>query len=339
MFVRGDCDGDTVVSGIVTDAVFLLNFNFLGRGVPGCLAACDANGDGDVRGSVNDAVYLLNFNFKGGVVARGTVSRLRSGSGCGHGPGLREPTEIAALADPEDRNEDGISGRVNIISTEGGAVGRFGYKCQTASIEAFNRGALNNQMGITSTATSLLGDAGEGRESVWRSFHGSVAHAQVADPTLRIEDFDDVPDPEISHTDLTDLIFFQENLAAPRRGRITAAVRRGEKLFTSIGCIDCHESNLETERGLIHPYSDLLLHDMGPELADGVVMEEASGSEFRTQPLWGLRHHPPFLHDGRADTIDAAIRLHGGEAQAARDRYDALATQARCDLLIFLESL
>ena len=250
--------------------------------------------------------------------------------------------EILSRADPDDLDGDGVSGRVNVISSEEGAIGRFGYKCQTASLEAFNRGALHNQMGITSDSLTLAqAGAGEAHETpIWEElFSLKKALAQVATPEDRIVDYDGVPDPEITRIELQDLIFFQENLAAPRRGRITAAVRRGETHFAEIGCASCHTPTLETSIGCIHPYTDLLIHDMGPDLADGIHMERANGSEFRTQPLWGLCQHGPFLHDGRADTVEQAILAHGGEAEASRDRYSALSEAEKQDLHRFLESL
>ena len=248
-------------------------------------------------------------------------------------------SEILSRADPDDADGDGLSGRVNRVSSEDGAIGRFGFKCQTASVEGFTRGALLNQMGITSHSTELV--AQSGRPSFFGEplFAMKEAHAQAAEPRDRNFDFDGVSDPEIPRGRLQNLIFFTENLAAPRRGARSDAVDRGGSVFAAIGCEACHVSSLETPNGLIHPYSDLLLHDMGPLLDDGVVMGEAQGNEFRTQPLWGLCAHPPFLHDGRADTIEEAILLHGGEAEGARHRYAELSAEKRSDLHAFLESL
>ncbi len=254
--------------------------------------------------------------------------------------------EILSRADPDDANGDGISGRVNTILAEDNAIGRFGYKCQAASIEAFNRGALNNQMGITSDSTQpRVGDGfGEGRargrDALADWLLGTrVAHAQVPEPKDRITDFDGVPDPEIRFAELKSLIFFQEHLAAPRRGSITPSVQTGEGVFRSSGCTACHAASLATPLGLIHPYTDLLIHDMGPDLADGIVMAQAAGNELRTQPLWGLCRHAPFLHDGRADTVSEAILAHGGEAEASRQRYIDLTPKEREALHRFLESL
>lgn len=255
---------------------------------------------------------------------------------------LVSDSEILSRNDPFDIDGDGISGRVNLIASEGNAIGRFGFKCQTASIEAFNRGALNNQMGITSDSIAIqVGDAGTSSESRWIAelLETKTAHAQVAEPRDRIVDFDGVLDPEISRTELIALVFFQENLAAPRRGRITPSVRLGEQIFEDIGCAACHVPTLATSIGCIHPYTDLLIHDMGPDLDDGVPMADAAGSEFRTQPLWGLCEHPPFLHDGSADTVSEAILRHGGEAAAAAASYADLSDNDRRYLHRFLESL
>ena len=247
--------------------------------------------------------------------------------------------EILSRADPDDSDGDGISGRVNIIDNEEGNIGRFGYKCQTGSIEAFNRGALHNQMGITSDSIEEVADAAA-RPGLWhRLFEVKSAWAQEATPVDRIRDFDGRLDPEITRSELINLVSFQENLAAPRRGTITTSVRDGEQLFDSIGCTGCHVESLNTPIGLIHPWTDLLIHDMGPELADGIQQHQATGSEFRTQPLWGLCHHRPFLHDGRADTVEEAILLHGGEAAASRQAYSELSDSDRQLVLRFLESL
>ncbi|MBI4586380.1 MAG: hypothetical protein HY717_20415 [Planctomycetes bacterium] len=250
--------------------------------------------------------------------------------------------EILSRADPDDADGDGISGRANFVSKEENKIGRFGYKCQAATIEGFNRGALQNQMGITSDSTEFrIGDASRpSRSTLFDDLFGiQTAHAQVVEPKNRIVDFDSVFDPEIRRAELLELIFFQENLAAPRRVSSGPAVQRGEAVFERIGCARCHAPSLSTSIGSIHPYTDLLIHDLGEELADGIVMEKASGSEFRTQPLWGLCRHAPFLHDGRADTVEQAIRWHGGEAGASRDRYQALDEYDQADLHQFLESL
>ncbi|MEO0324595.1 MAG: di-heme oxidoredictase family protein [Myxococcota bacterium] len=252
---------------------------------------------------------------------------------------------ILAHADPEDRDGDGISGRPNF---DRGFVGRFGRKAQTVSIEGFIRGPLFNHLGIT---TDPLGPTSRAQlpvpspETVRGSrapLTGDVGRAvqfQAAAPDEPTEDDDGIPDPELAEDDLFALVSWAMLLAAPEPEPPTERTREGEGLFEAVGCADCHVRALESPRGLVPLYSDLLLHDMGPELADGVPMRDATGFEFRTQPLWGVAAAAPYLHDGRADTLDEAIRFHGGEARAARDGYAELASDARDALLAFLESL
>jgi CxxC motif-containing protein (DUF1111 family) len=128
-------------------------------------------------------------------------------------------------------------------------------------------------------------------------------------------------------------------LAPPAPDPETRETRAGAELFAKAGCEACHVRALRGPRGPIAAYTDLLLHEMGPALADGVVVGEAKGAEFRTQPLWGLAAAGPYLHDGRADTIDEAIRAHGGEAARARAGYVALTEADRKKLLAFLDAL
>ena len=143
-------------------------------------------------------------------------------------------------------------------------------------------------------------------------------------------------------------------LRPPDRGRQTVEVLRGEELFGRIGCASCHVPAMRTGPGPIpglsavdvHLYSDLLLHDMGADLADYRPDGDATGREWRTAPLWGTRLVADFLdgeefylHDGRARSLDEAIRLHGGEAEAARGRYEALDPDAREAVVAFVRSL
>jgi len=135
-------------------------------------------------------------------------------------------------------------------------------------------------------------------------------------------------------------------LGAPPRGAITADVTAGEQVFEQVGCASCHAAMLHTGHSDIaaldnvpfHPYSDFLIHDMGP-LGDGIAMAQATGREVRTAPLWGLRTITRFLHDGRAATLDAAILAHDGQGRAARDAFAALDASARAKLMAFLNSL
>ena len=230
------------------------------------------------------------------------------------------PTEeIIARADPNDRDGDGVSGKVNF---ERGFVGRFGRKAQMASIQGFVRLALRDHMGITTSPVK------------------TPYIAQGAVPQdLPTVDADGVADPELSPGDLGDLLAFVGLLAPPAPDALTPTTRAGERLFEACGCATCHVPSLNGPRGPVAAYTDLLLHDMGVELADGVSVGEAGESEFRTQPLWGLAAAGPLMHDGRADTVDEAIRAHGGEASRARLRYEALTPADGRTLLAFLESL
>lgn len=268
---------------------------------------------------------------------------------------------ILRNADPTDVDRDGISGRPNL---DRGFVGRFGVKAQTVSIEGFIRGPLFNHLGIT---TNPLSDAAKTRlpvpsvsevRSVTRELSPEVDHvsaAQAAAPDEPNFDDDDVCDPEMSEADLFDLVAWAMLLAAPQPDSETEASRAGHELFVEVGCTGCHVESLRGPRGRIPLYSDLLVHDMGPELADGVVMGRAGrlvtddpegcpessgvGCEFRTAPLWGITTTGPYLHDGRADTLEDAIVQHGGEARRARDAFAALDTSARQLVIAFLESL
>jgi CxxC motif-containing protein (DUF1111 family) len=149
--------------------------------------------------------------------------------------------------------------------------------------------------------------------------------------------------------------FYSQNLAVPaRRDLDKPDVLAGKKAFYEMGCVACHTPKFVTRRDapnkaqsfqLIWPYSDFLLHDMGEGLADGQQVGEASGSEWRTQPLWGIgltqrvNGHTFFLHDGRARNLTEAILWHGGEAQGARDSFAAASAAERDALVKFLESL
>jgi CxxC motif-containing protein (DUF1111 family) len=244
---------------------------------------------------------------------------------------------ILANADPEDDDGDGISGR---HGGDAAGVGRFGQKSQSNNVEFFTRAPLMNQMGITSNP--FRGVAGT----------VSLAHGMAPQgsgtPNAATADNDGVPDPEISAQDLGDLIAFSRFLAPPQPLPFDDTARAGEATFAAIGCAKCHIPELPSSRGPVRAYSDLLLHDMGPELADrmnfgrpqlSVSGPNHTGNEFRTMPLWGVSKFGPHLHDGRAATLDEAIRMHGGEAENSRAAYVALTTAEREAVLAFLEKL
>ncbi|MFN3202652.1 MAG: di-heme oxidoredictase family protein [Bradymonadia bacterium] len=252
---------------------------------------------------------------------------------------------ILANADPDDADGDGVSGRPNYSD---GFLGRFGTKSQTANIEGFIRGPLNNHAGITSNPLTederarlpvpSNADGNFGTMEQGLAF-GVVTQAQAAAPGTPLFDDDDVPDPELSNDDLFALVSWAMLLAAPVPDAPTAQTERGLTYFTEIGCASCHVPTLEGPRGLVPLYSDLLLHDMGEENGDGIEMGLATASEFRTQPLWGLAANAPYMSDGRADTIEEAIMAHGGEGERARKAYMELEADQKTDLEEFLLSL
>ena len=249
---------------------------------------------------------------------------------------ISNPT-IMANADPEDTDSDGVSGRSN---NDGAGQGRFGLKAQSNNIEFFTRAPLMNQMGITSNP--FRGTAGT------ISLELGMSPQASSTPNAPTVDNDGVADPEIPAADLGDLIAFTRFLGPPQPRPFDAAAVRGQQQFAAIGCAKCHIPELQSSRGPVRAYTDLLIHDMGPDLADFVNFGRPqitlndptnTGLEFRTQPLWGVSKFAPYLHDGRAETLEDAIRMHGGEATNARVAFAALDLAARADLIRFLEHL
>ena len=230
---------------------------------------------------------------------------------------------ILSYADADDRDGDGISGRPN--RTADGRIGRFGRKATVAALEEFNGLAFLIEQGITIP-----------RHPTEETIGGQPIPPGV-DPAL---------DPEIDQAALEKADAFVRFLAPPEPLRLDRYGRRGKKVFERIGCARCHVPVLKTGdhpiRALAHrkvaAYTDLLLHDMGEDLAD-ICMGRAAPGEFRTEPLMGLRLVTRFLHDGRAPSIDEAIRLHGGEAAHSRELYQSLDDKERADLGAFLKSL
>ncbi len=250
---------------------------------------------------------------------------------------------ILANVDEDDADGDGISGRPNY---DRGFVGRFGRKAQTVSIEGFIRGPLFNHLGVTTVPLSNelkealpIPSAADQQELEERMGMLGCINCQAAAPSEPNFDEDGVPDPEMSEQELFDLVSFSMLLGAPKPDEPTEQTERGAELFEAIECAKCHVPALAGPDGLVPAYSDLLLHDMGEELADGVEMGLATGSEFRTQPLWGLTATGPYLHDGRASTVEQAIEFHGGEAERSRQAYLDLSPDEKADVLAFLESL
>jgi CxxC motif-containing protein (DUF1111 family) len=230
---------------------------------------------------------------------------------------------ILARADPLDRNHDGISGRPN--RTADGRLGRFGRKAQAATLREFNADAFVMEMGITNPVNQT-------EQTV-----GGLPFPAGIDP---------LPEPEIGAEQLDAADAFVRFLAPPPRVPLDLAGALGAVTFRRIGCASCHLPALVTGANpvpalrfrVVPAYTDLLLHDMGPDLAD-ICLGEAQPSEFRTEPLMGLRFATAFLHDGRATTISQAIELHGGEGQRARNRFMRLTPLQRRTLLRFLRTL
>lgn len=229
---------------------------------------------------------------------------------------------ILSYADPDDRNHDGIRGRPN--RTVDGRIGRFGRKAFVAVLDEFNAGAFLAEMGVTVPAQPTEETVG----------------GQPLPPGV-----DPAPDPEINQ-DLVNRTNDFVRLLAPPSVKATMLTRLGSKLFDRVGCAACHIPTLRTGDSpvpaLSHQsfgaYTDLLLHDMGPELAD-ICLGLAAPSDFRTEPLIGLRSATRFLHDGRADTPERAIELHDGEGATARDGFLKLSTDERAAVVAFLKSL
>ena len=245
---------------------------------------------------------------------------------------------IVALADENDANGDGISGRPNYVwdvAAQAPRLGRFGWKANQPSLRQQTAAAYNGDMGITTSLFPLEPAAGQSQA-------GNQAPSSA--PA-------DLPDAELANT-----TFYVQTLGVPARRSVTdEQVKAGRALFVSAKCASCHVPRLttgpaaglpaETAGQTIYPYTDLLLHDMGSGLADGRPDFRASGNEWRTPPLWGIglsevvNGHSTFLHDGRARSLTEAIMWHGGEAQPAADAVGRMSAADRAKLLAFLKSL
>ena len=249
---------------------------------------------------------------------------------------------IIALADPSDSNGDGVSGRVHMVQPlESPAgpqrAGRFGWKSQIATVLSFSGDAARTEMGLTNAVVPTE-----------TAPNGSSAQLAQCDLVPEVEDV--APEGGRSFVDaVTD---FQRFLAPPPQSPRSGM--SGEAIFTQVGCAACHVPSFTTSsdpsveaalRGkVIRPYSDFLLHDMGP-LADGIPDGQALPSEMRTPPLWNLRTRPVMLHDGSvfqgdfASKVTQAILAHAGEAVASRNAFNALSTDSKNRLIAFLDSL
>ncbi len=269
-----------------------------------------------------------------------------------------EDATLIALADPNDADGDGISGRLQLHApselieavlaleargspdpaargtlVNGMYIGRFGKKALTVNLLHQTVGAYHEDMGVTSDLIP---------EDLFTPEAGSRAS-------------DDAADPEVSSSTVANVVFYLKTLRAPsRREADHPEVLAGEQLFESIGCAKCHVPALRTgaseiavlDRVEFYPYTDLLLHDMGPDLDDGYTEGVALTSEWRTPPLWGIGIQENFqggraffMHDGRARSLREAIELHGGEGAGSRAAFRNLTPAQQERLLRFLRSL
>lgn len=251
---------------------------------------------------------------------------------------LVSDADILAMADPDDLDQDGISGVPNYgslpnyvipfnnaIPKNGKYIHRFGKKAATYNLLQQTVNAYNQDIGIASSYDPI----------------DVYTHLII--------------DPEISTQTVNNVVFYLQTLKAPiQRNQGDPEVQNGRLIFDRINCSGCHKPTLKTgpstikalSNTIFHPYTDLLLHDMGPGLDDGYTEGTAKTYEWRTPPLWGLGisansqgggYH--LMHDGRAKSIEEAIQLHGGEATSAKNKYVQLSAAEKSNLLKFLKSL
>lgn len=277
------------------------------------------------------------------------------------GLGFLEAVEDAALlarADPADADGDGISGRVQL-------VGASDLIAEVARLELLFdpgeprrhipiAGKYIGRFGKKASAINLLQQA----VTAYREDMGLTTDLILEDPVNpRVGNFagDNVPDPEVASNTVNNVVFYLKTLRPPpRRNAQAPDVVAGEALFVQVKCAACHLPSLTTgtsriaaiDRVVFHPYTDLLLHHMGPDLDDGYTEGIALTSEWRTAPLWGVGlaeraqgGRAFYLHDGRATSLREAIEFHGGEAAAARAAFRALTPAQQEFLLVFLRSL
>jgi CxxC motif-containing protein (DUF1111 family) len=309
----------------------------------------DGPGEGQVSitsWDESDGLRRPVFSFSAGAPPRYSARIAPQLVGIGLLEAIAE-ADVLAWEDPEDTDGDGVSGRGHRVPdpmTGETRLGRFGWKAGATSVRHQTADALNGDMGVM---TSMFPDPDCGDEQL---DCGNDSGAELGD------------------ADLDDLVRYVSLLGIRARRDLDAPeALEGEVLFEALGCGDCHRSTYETSafhphaelRGqTIHPYTDLLLHDMGDDLADSLGDGDASGSEWRTPPLWGIglgacvtggvegpnqdqicTPVAAYLHDGRARTLDEAIRWHGGEGSGARDAYLEATAGERSALLQFLGTL
>ena len=291
--------------------------------------------DGETLALRQPKVRVEKLNF--GPLADGVMLSLRNSQamvGMGY---LEAISEKDILQVAQQQKAQGLNGRPNYVRDDINkkqAMGRFGWKANQPSIKQQIAAAFAADIGVTSLLYPFTECTPVQLEC--------LAAIRAPKPELR---------PEMWEA----ITFWNQSLAIPERRDVDKPeVKRGETLFVSSGCAMCHVPEWRTGKypavpvisnQRIRPYTDLLLHDMGPDLADGRPDFKASGSDWRTPPLWGIglskqvSASTSFLHDGRARNLLEAVVWHGGEAQASRDKFTALPAEQRKDLITFLESL
>ncbi len=345
--------------------------NLSGLLLRGSIAGVNANGSPNaipgfgtqiqnqaVFGTVPEARYSVYFTTTIETLSDGTIISLRKPifslidsyialpSGIMLSPRIATPvfglglleaiseTNLLVNQDINDTNGDGISGKANYVwdpISQQTKIGRFGWKANSASVLVQCAGAYVEDMGVTNYVFP--------NESGFNQSNGQ-------------DGLND--DPEISNSILDAVALYCKTLAVPAARNLTNIdVRRGAKTFEEISCTKCHTPKQQSGFNSIasisnqtfFPYSDLLLHDMGNELADNRPDYLANGQEWKTRPLWGIgltqivNGHTNFLHDGRARNVTEAILWHGGEAENSKLKFKQLSTQKRNELLAFINSL
>lgn len=244
---------------------------------------------------------------------------------------------LKAWVDEQDKNGDGISGKINLVwdvRSNDFAIGRFGWKAGQPNLMQQNAAAFNGDVGLTSNL--FPNENCTSKQTICRDLPNGGS-------------------PEVSDNILDFVEFYSQHLAVPvRRNVDLPEVKLGQQLFAKAGCESCHKTNVKTavredlpalSNQTIHPYTDMLLHDMGPGLADNRPEYLANGQEWRTQPLWGIGYteevngHTYFLHDGRARNLMEAVLWHGGEAEMAKQKVLKFNQKERDALIAFLNSL
>ena len=239
--------------------------------------------------------------------------------------------DILAWEDPTDENKDGISGRanwLNALDQEEKILGRLNWKSSAAGIVNQTANAAAHDLGLTNPFFNEERCQPAQKDCLAAPKGDNTPLGSLDLPMLRLQA----------------ITAFIRDHKAPHSVHLDEQALQGKKLFEETGCVACHRASMTTSEGVeFHPYSDLLLHDMGDELEDGRPEFLATEREYRTAPLWGigarLRAKHRFLHDARAKTPEEAILWHGGEAEIAKSTFIKLDQDQRLALLHFLEQL